>query len=76
MDKYSNCDIPYKVNGMCVYRGIFRNKLIYKLKCLLCEAIYKDNIQQKFKKTLDGHFSNLLRLLKKGQKPDSFATYF
>ena len=25
---------------------------------------------------MDGHFSNLLSLLKNGQNPDSFATYF
>ena len=29
-----------------------------------------------FKKRMNGHFSNLLRLLKNGQKSDSFAAHF
>ena len=42
----------------------------------MCDAIYVGNTQQKFKKTMDGHFSDLLRLLKNGQKSDSFASHF
>ena len=42
----------------------------------MCEAIYIVNTQQTFKKRMDGHFSDLLRLLKNGQKPDSFAARF
>ena len=40
------------------------------------EAVYIGNNQHIFKKILDGHFSNLLRLLKNGQKSDSFASHF
>ena len=32
--------------------------------------------QQTFKKIVDGHLSNLQRLLKNGQKSDSFAAHF
>ena len=39
------------------------------------DAIYIGNTQQTFKKRMDGHFSDLLRLLKNGQKSDSFAVY-
>ena len=39
-------------------------------------AIYIGNTQQTFKKIMDGHFSDLQRLLKNGQKSDSFAAHF
>ena len=42
----------------------------------MCDAIYIGNTQQTFKKITDGHFSNLQRLLKNGQKSDSFAAHF
>ena len=42
----------------------------------MCDAIYTGNTQQSFKKILDGHFSDLQRLLKNGQKSDSFATHY
>ena len=42
----------------------------------MCEAIYIGNAQHKFKKRMDGHFSNIIRLLKNRQKSDSFAAYF
>ena len=42
----------------------------------MCEAIYMGNTQQTFKKIMDGYFSNLLRLLKNGEKSDSFAAHF
>ena len=40
------------------------------------DASYIGNTQQTFKKRMDGHFSDLLRLLKNGQKSDSFADHF
>ena len=39
-------------------------------------SIYIGNTQQTFKKRMDGHFSDLLRLLKNGQKSDLFAAHF
>ena len=42
----------------------------------MCDAIYIGNTQQTFKKRMDGHFSDLQRLLKNGQKSDSFAAHF
>ena len=39
------------------------------------DAIYIGNTQQTFKKRMDGHFSDLQRLLKNGQKSDSFAAH-
>ena len=41
----------------------------------MCGAIYIGNTQQT-KKRMDGHFSDILRPLKKGQKSDSFAAQF
>ena len=41
----------------------------------MCDGIYIGNTQQKLKKITNGHFSNLLRLLKNGHKPDSFAAH-
>ena len=42
----------------------------------MCEAIYIGNTQQTLKKILDMHFSDLLSLLKNGQKSDLFAAHF
>ena len=42
----------------------------------MCDAMYIGNTQQTFKKIMDSHFSDLQRLLKNGQKPDSFAAQF
>ena len=40
------------------------------------EDIYIGNTQHTFKKIMDGHFSDLQRLLKNKQKSDSFAAHF
>ena len=42
----------------------------------MCEAIYIGNTQQTFKKIMDGHFSDILRLLKNVQKSYLFAAHF
>ena len=64
MDRECNCYLPSKVNGKCVYEGKFQSiYLIYELKCSMCDAIYIGN-------------TYLLRLLKNGQKSDSFAAHF
>ena len=42
----------------------------------MCDAIYIGNTQQNFKKRMDGHLSNLQRLLKNRQKSDSFSAHF
>ena len=42
----------------------------------MCDAIYIVNTQQTLKNRIDGNLSDLLRLLKNGQKPDSFAAHF
>ena len=41
----------------------------------MCDAIYIGNTQQTLKKIMDGHFSDILHLLRNGQKPDSFAAH-
>ena len=41
----------------------------------MCDAIYIGNTQQTFKKRMDGHLSDIQRLLKNGQKSDSFAAH-
>ena len=42
----------------------------------MCEDIYIGNTHHTLKKIMDGHFSDLIRLLKNGQKSDSFAAHF
>ena len=77
MDRECNFSLPFKVNGKCVYEGKCRSKcIIYEVKCIKCDAIYICNTQQTFKKRMDVHFSDLQRLLKNGQKSDSFAAHF
>ena len=41
----------------------------------MCAAIYIGNTQQNSKKIMDGHLSDILRLLKNGKKSDSFAAH-
>ena len=51
MDRECNCSLPYKVNGTFVYEGKYRSKfIIYEVKCFMCDAIYRGNNQQTFKK--------------------------
>ena len=77
MDRECNFSLPSKVNRKCVYEGKCRSKcIIYEVKCSKCDAIYIGNTQQTFKKRLDGHFSDFQRLLKNGQKSDSFVAHF
>ena len=77
MDRECNCSLPYKVNLKCAYEGKYRYKcIIYELTCSMCDAIYIGNTQQTFKKRMDGHFSDLLRLIKNEKKSDSFAAHF
>ena len=68
MDRKYNCSLPSKVNGKCVYECKYRSQcIIYRVKYSMCEAIYIGNTHQTFKKIMDGHFSNLLRLLNNRQ---------
>ena len=77
MDRECNCSLPSKVNEKGVYEGkCLSICIIYEVKCSTCDTIYIGNTQQTFKKRMDGHFSNLQRLLKNGQKSDSFAAHF
>ena len=77
MDGKCNFSLPSKVNGKCVYGGKCQSRCIfYKVKCFMCGAIYIGNTQQTFKKTMDGHFSDIQRLLNNGKKPDSFSAHF
>ena len=39
------------------------------------EDIYMGKTQQTFKKRMDGHLSDILRLLKSGEKSGSFAVH-
>ena len=42
----------------------------------MCDDIYIGNNQQIFRKRMDGHFSDVLRLIKNRKKYDSFAAHF
>ena len=77
MDRECNCSLPYKVNRKCDYEDKFWSIcIVYEVKYCICDAIYIDNTHQTFKKRMGGHFSDLKRLLKNGQKSDSFAAHF
>ena len=68
MDRECNCSLPSKFNGNFVYEGKYRSKcIIYEVKCSICDDVYTGNTQQTFKKRTEGHFSDILRLLKNGQ---------
>ena len=38
--------------------------LFYEVKCIMCGAVYIRNTQQKSKKIMGGHFSDVRRILK------------
>ena len=77
MDRKYNCSLPSQFNEKCVYKGKCQSQcIIYEVKCSICDAICIGNTRQIFKKRMDGHFSDLLCLLKNGKKPNSFATHF
>ena len=77
MDRECNCYLTPKVNRKCVYGGKCQSRcIIYEVKCCMCDTIYIGNTQQTFKKIMDGHISDLQRLLKNRQKPDSFSAHF
>ena len=42
----------------------------------MCDAIYIGNTQQTLNKIMDSHVSDILRLLKNGQKSYSFSAHF
>ena len=76
-DREYNYSLSSKVNRKCVYEGKCQSKCrIYKVKCSICDAIYRGNTQKTFKKRMDCNFSNLLRLLNNGQKSDSISAHF
>ena len=50
--------------------------LIYEVIFSMFEAIYIGKTQQILREIMDTHFSDLLHLLKNGQKSDSFAAHF
>ena len=60
---------------MHIRRYIPEKCLIYEVKSSMFDAIYIGKNQHTFKKIMDGHFFYLLRLLKNGQKSDSFAAH-
>ena len=77
MDRWCNCSLPSKVNGKCVYEGKCRSTcLIYDVTCSICDSIYIGNAQNYSRKRMDGHLSDIQRLLKNGQKSDLFASHF
>ena len=76
MDRLCNCSLPSKVNRKCVYKGKCRSKcIIYEVKFFVFDAIYIVSTQHNLKKRMDGHLSDILRLLKNRQKSDSFAAH-
>ena len=41
----------------------------------MCDDIYIGNTHQKYKKIMDVHFSDVQRLIKNEQNPNSFAAH-
>ena len=77
MDRECNCSLPSKVNVKCAYEGKCQSRcIIYEVTCCMYDTIYIGNTQNTLKKRMGAHFSNLQRLLKNGQKSDSFVANF
>ena len=63
--------------GMCGYNNICRNSVIvYKVECNNTGKVYIGNTQQMFKKRMQQHFGEVGKLVKLGEKSDSYAKHF
>ena len=65
MDRKCNYSLPSKFSTKYVYEGKCQSRcIIYEVKSSMCNAIYIGKIQLTLKKRMDGHFSDLQRLVK------------
>ena len=67
MDRECNCSIPLRSTASGSTEVNAGKNLIYEVKLSMYEAIYIGSNQQTLKKRMDGHFSDILHLLKSGQ---------
>ena len=78
MDHDCNCQSSNKdENDLCIYKGKCRRSIVvYKATCLICSMPYIGNTQQQLKARMDQHFGDVVKLVNKGDKSDSFASHF
>jgi len=83
MDEKCNCNAKSKVDGLCMWRGRCRNKVVvYQVTCKVCKSCdgigktYIGNTQGNAKGRLMTHLSETKRLANGGKKSDSFAAHF
>ena len=77
MDIEYNFLNKYEVNRKCVYKGIFiKQCLIHEVKFTMFDSIYIFNTQQKTRKIMYFHLSDVQRIIKKWQIPDSYDAHY
>ena len=71
------CNCRNKINNECLYNGVCRESIVvYKVHCNITGKIYIGNTQQKLKKRMQQHFTEVKRLHNRGERSDSFAAHF
>ena len=78
MERDCNCNKSTKnEKGLCIYNGQCRKSVVvYKATCLSCSMVYIGNTQQKLKSRMDQHLGDVVKLVNKDEKSDSFASHF
>jgi hypothetical protein len=77
MDQPCNCNRASKIDGKCAYNGECRKMcVVYKATCRICNQPYIGQTQQKLKDCMGQHLNDVKKLVTKGTKSDSFASYF
>jgi len=68
------CNCRTGGTGTCGYNNMGRNSMaVYKLKCNNTGKAHMGNTQQKLKARMQQHFNEVQKIVKFGEKSDSFA---
>jgi len=71
------CNCRTSGDGTCGYNNMCRNSIVvYKVKCNNTGNVCVGNTQQKFKTRMQQHFNEVQKLVKLGEKSDSYAKHF
>ena len=76
LDKHCNCKTT---NEGCCNSGLVsdcrKTCIVHEATCLCCNKIYIGNTQQELKNRMSQHFGDVVKLVNKEEKSDSFAAH-
>jgi len=71
------CNCRTSGDGTCGYNNMSRNStVVHKVKCNSTGKVHIGNTQQKFKTRMQQHFNEVQKLVKLGEKSDSYTKHF